>query len=105
MNGATENVNTFIAKVSTFSMQGQGWKQNKNMRAEGDMSVSLHEQRHIIVYLWYGLAFIVNKKKQKQDLQAGKSWLQNSNSKQQKTKRNEDVNREIWIWIYFPGSG
>ena len=43
------------------------------MRAEGDMSVSLHEQRHIIVYLWYGLAVIVNKKKQKQDLQAGKS--------------------------------
>ena len=38
------------------------------MQAEGDMSVSLHEQ-----YLWYGLAFTVNEKKQKQDLQAGKS--------------------------------
>ena len=38
------------------------------MRAEGDMSVSLHEQ-----YLWYELAFTVNEKKQKQDLQAGKS--------------------------------
>ena len=92
MDGATESISTFIAKVSTFSMQGQGWKQNKSMRAEGDMSVSLHEQ-----YLWYELAFTVNEKKQKQDLQAGKSWLQNSNSKEQKTKRNGDVNQEIWI--------
>ena len=30
--------------------------------------------------LWYGLAFIVKSKMEKQDLQAGESQLQNSNS-------------------------